>query len=66
MKVTLTAEWLWQGTSYGPGDCEVPDALAAALGLTEQQAETQTMPPAARTTRPKRKPHVPNDPSGPS
>lgn len=33
MKVTLNETWGWKGTSYGPGECEVPDEMAGAMGL---------------------------------
>jgi len=68
MRVTLTAEWLWMGVNYGPGSCEVPQALADALGLTEQQAEA--IPPAAVSpaTKPtqKRKRNVQQPANSPS
>jgi hypothetical protein len=33
MKATLDGTYGWQGQTFGPGEVEIPDGLAQALGL---------------------------------
>lgn len=54
-RVNLDKENLWQGKSYGPGEVEIPDDLAVALGLApepqpeepeQEEGPTLVLPPA--------------------
>lgn len=37
MQVLLDNQHLWAGNWYGPGEVEIPDDLAKALGLAPEQ-----------------------------
>lgn len=40
IEATLTERYLWKGQVYEPGDRQIPDDLAAALGLTGKKQKT--------------------------
>jgi len=66
-KVNLDQNYIWSGTSYGPGEAEVPDSFVEAYNLAPPQPEepksgepnlieeeAPEAPPPAKTTRTKK------------
>lgn len=46
MKVTLDQTYIYEGAFYGPGEADVPDAMAENLGMKKQGRAAKPAKPA--------------------